>query len=82
MYQLTCNCFITKLSLNYDMLIMKGGESMKYLLFDVYETENEFGELICESDDIEEIRQAAKLRREETDGECELHCRELVQPTM
>ena len=41
---------------------------MKYLLFDVYETEIEFGELICESDDIEEIRQAAKLRREETDA--------------
>lgn len=55
---------------------------MKYLLFDVYETEIEFGELICESDDIEEIRQAAKLRREETDGECELHCWERVTLTM
>lgn len=55
---------------------------MKYLLFDMYETEIEFGELICASDDIEEIRQAAKLRREETDGECELHCLERVMPTM
>lgn len=45
---------------------------MRYKLYDVYETEIEPGELICESDYIEEIRAAARLRREETDGECEL----------
>ena len=55
---------------------------MKYLLFDVYEAETMFGELLCESDDIEEIRQAAKLRREETDGKCELHCWICTLPTM
>ena len=45
---------------------------MRYLLYDSYETGVELGELLCASDDIAEIRAAAKLRREETDGECEL----------
>ena len=45
---------------------------MRYLLYDIYETEIELSELICESDDIAEIRAAAKLREKETDGECEL----------
>lgn len=44
----------------------------RYALYDVYETEIEPGELICTSDDFEEIKAAAKLRREETDGECDL----------
>ena len=44
---------------------------MKYALFDFYEDVQ--GELICMSDDIAEIRAAAKLRCEETDGECDLH---------
>ena len=44
----------------------------RYALYDVYETEIEPGELICTSDDIAEIRAAAKLRCEETDGECDL----------
>lgn len=36
---------------------------MKYELFDLYETETEeCGELICASDDMAEIRLAAKLR--------------------
>ncbi len=43
---------------------------MKYALYDFYEDEQ--GELICMSDDIAEIRAAAKLRCEETDGECDL----------
>ena len=38
---------------------------MKYALYDFYEDEQ--GELICMSDDIAEIRAAAKLRCEETD---------------
>ncbi len=45
---------------------------MRYLLYGSYETGVELGELLCASDDITEIRAAAKLRREETDGECEL----------
>ena len=44
----------------------------RYALYDVYETEIEPGELICTSDDFEEIKAAAKLRREETDDECDL----------
>jgi hypothetical protein len=52
---------------------------MKYELFDLYETETgECGELICASDDMAEIRLAAKLRREETDGECDLFVRERI----
>ena len=43
---------------------------MKYALYDFYEDEQ--GELICMSDDIAEIRAAAKLRCEEADGECDL----------
>ena len=43
---------------------------MKYALYDFYEDEQ--GELICESNDIAEILEAAKLRQQETDGECDL----------
>lgn len=43
---------------------------MKYALYDFYEDEQ--GELICESDDFAEILEAAKLRQQETDGECDL----------
>lgn len=43
-----------------------------YALYDTYETETEPGELICTSDDYAEIKAAAKLRAEETDGECNL----------
>ena len=45
---------------------------MRYTLYDTYETETEPGELICTSDDMAEIRAAARLRDEETDGECSL----------
>ena len=48
----------------------EGEKKMKYALYDFYEDEQ--GELICMSDDIAEIRAAAKLRCEETDGECNL----------
>ena len=48
----------------------EGEKKMKYALYDFYEDEQ--GELICMSDDIAEIRAAAKLRCEETDGECDL----------
>ena len=44
-----------------------------YSLYDVYEAEIEPGELICTSDYYAEIKAAAKLRAEETDGECELY---------
>ena len=47
-----------------------GEKKMKYALYDFYEDDQ--GELICMSDDIAEIRAAAKLRCEETDGECNL----------
>lgn len=46
---------------------------MKYALYDTYETETEPGELICTSDSMAEIRAAARLRAEETDGECDLY---------
>ncbi|MBQ5490237.1 MAG: hypothetical protein IIT77_05780 [Oscillospiraceae bacterium] len=46
---------------------------MRYTLYDTYETETEPGELICTSDDMAEIRAAARLRAEETDGECDLY---------
>ena len=45
----------------------------KYRLIDYYEGE---AELICESDYIGEIRQAAELRKEETGGECLLYLEE------
>ena len=48
----------------------EGEKGMKYALYDFYEDDQ--GELICMSDDIAEIRAAAKLRCEETDGECDL----------
>ena len=46
---------------------------MKYILIDRYDCIDEFGEEICTSDSKEEIRQAARLRREETGGECDLY---------
>jgi hypothetical protein len=52
---------------------------MKYSLYDTYETETIPGDLICMSDSMEEIRTAAKLRREETDGECDLYVMERVE---
>ena len=51
----------------------EGETEMKYALYDAYEAETERGELVCESDDYEEIKEAAKLRCEETDGECALY---------
>lgn len=49
----------------------------RYELIDLYETGcDDGGELICTSDDIEEIRQAAKDWNDQTDGECELFVRE------
>ncbi|MGN1263840.1 MAG: hypothetical protein ACI4TW_07360 [Prevotella sp.] len=52
---------------------------MKYALYDTYETEIELGELICASDDFAEIKAAAKLRNEETDGECALYVMERIE---
>ena len=52
----------------------------RYSLYDVYETEIFPGELICTSDDMAEIRQAAKQRHEDTDGECELYVLEPCEP--
>lgn len=50
---------------------------MKYELWDLYETEVfECGDLICMSDDYEEIRLAAKERIKDTDGKCKLFVRE------
>ena len=46
---------------------------MRYALYDAYEAETEPGELVCESDDYAEIKEAAKIRCEETDGECALY---------
>lgn len=49
-----------------------GEKKMKYALYDAYEAETPLGELICTSNNFAEIRSAAKLRREETDWECDL----------
>ena len=50
---------------------------MKYELYDVYETEIlDTGELLCTSDDMAEIRAAAKERIKDTDGECKLYVKE------
>lgn len=47
---------------------------MKYALYDAYEEPGtERGELVCASDDYAEIKEAAKLRCKETDGECALY---------
>lgn len=49
----------------------------KYELLDVYETEVlDCGDLICSSDDIAEIRAAAKEHIKDTDGECKLFIKE------
>lgn len=49
----------------------------KYELYDIYETEVfDCGELLCSSDDYEEIRLAAKERMKDTDGECKLFVKE------
>lgn len=49
----------------------------KYELYDIYETEVfDCGELLCASDDMEEIRLAAKERMKDTDGECRLIVKE------
>ncbi len=49
----------------------------KYELYDIYETEVfEFGELLCASDDMAEIKAAAKERMKDTDGECKLFVKE------
>lgn len=53
----------------------------KYELYDIYETEvYDVGELICSSDDMAEIRAAAKERIKDTDGECKLFVREWLAP--
>ena len=50
---------------------------MRYELWDLYETEViDCGELICTSDSMEEIRQAARLHHKETGGECKLFVKE------
>ena len=50
---------------------------MKYELWDIYETEIfDTGELLCTSDDMAEIRAAAKERIKDTDGECKLFVKE------
>ena len=47
---------------------------MKYALYDAYEEPGtERCELVCASDDYAEIKEAAKLRCKETDGECALY---------
>lgn len=53
---------------------------MKYELWDFYEKEVfEFGELLCCSDSMTEIKAAAKERMAETDGECELFVMERIE---
>ena len=52
---------------------------MRYALYDTYETEIEPGELICTSDSMTEIRAAARLRAEETGGECSLFVVERIE---
>ena len=53
---------------------------MKYELWDVYETEIfDMGELLCTSDDMAEIRMAAKERIKDTDGECKLVVKEWIR---
>ena len=55
---------------------------MKYELWDVYETEIfDTGELLCASDDMAEIRAAAKERIKDTDGECKLFVKEWLNET-
>lgn len=51
---------------------------MKYELYDLYETGIKPGELICASDDLAEVKAAAKLWNEETDGECALYIMERI----
>ena len=55
---------------------------MKYELWDVYETlaSEESGELLCTSDSMAEIKQAARQRIEDTDGECRLLVKEWLDP--
>ena len=49
----------------------------KYELWDVYETEIfDTGGLLCKSDDMAEIKAAAKERMKDTDGECKLFVKE------
>ena len=49
----------------------------KYELYDIYETEVfDFGELLCKSDDMAEIKAAAKERIKDTNGECKLFVKE------
>ncbi len=53
---------------------------MKYELWDSHEKGVfEFGELLCISDSMTEIRAAAKERMAETDGECELVVMERIE---
>lgn len=50
----------------------------RYKLYDLYESEIEPGELICTSDDLAEIKAAAKQWNEDTDGECALYVMERI----
>ena len=43
-----------------------------YELFDMYEAFDEDAELLLRSEDLEEIKEAAAERDEDTDGECDL----------
>ena len=55
---------------------------MKYELYDIYETEvYDCGELRCESDDMAEIKAAAKERIKDTDAECKLFVKEWLNET-
>lgn len=55
---------------------------MKYELWDIYETEIfDTGELLCKSDDMAEIRAAAKERIKDTDGECKPFVKEWLNET-
>lgn len=47
---------------------------MRYSLYDCYESAE--GNLLITSDDIQEIRMAAQAQTEDTDGECDLVCRD------
>ena len=55
-------------------MLVLGGDDMRYSLFDYYE--DIYGDLLLTSDDIQEIRMAAQSQIYETDGECDLVCRD------
>ena len=48
--------------------MMKKKITKKYALADFYE--NQFGDLVIASDNMDDIKKAAKQYRKDTDGEC------------